>query len=236
MKKISLLLMVSASSLFLTGCWKRKKKDVIDTKVSGIVLASDESHKTVPDKVETIEYVDGSQEYLVGEVKTIFADDEIIIPVNEVIPAANNEQTFLDQLNIQTVTSPEIEKNILIEEKQKESVGIVYFDFDVSEDVKNQSKDTLKLIVNKLNELIAVYPNLEISIEGHACNSCGSERYNLVLSDDRAKTVKKKIVESTVIPSERIFETGYGTSHMIVSGNRAEQAPNRRAEIFVILK
>lgn len=38
MKKISLLLMVSASSLFLTGCWKRKKKDVTDVKVSGIVL------------------------------------------------------------------------------------------------------------------------------------------------------------------------------------------------------
>lgn len=236
MKKIFLLLMVSASSLFLTGCWKRKKKDVVDAKVSGIILSSDESHKGVPEKVETIEYVDGSQEYLVGEVKTIFADDEVVIPVNEALPVANNEQTFLDQLNIQTVTSPEIEKNILIQEKQKESVGMVYFDFDVSEDVKNQSKDTLKLIVNKLNELIAVYPNLEISVEGHACNSCGSERYNLVLSDDRAKTVKKKILESTIIPSERIFETGYGTSHMIVSGNRTEQAPNRRAEVFVILK
>lgn len=234
MKKISLLLMVSASSLFLTGCWKRKKKDVVDTKVSGMIL--NESHKAMPERVETIEYVDGSKEYLVEEVKTIFADDEIISTVDEALPTANNDQTFLDQLNIQTITSPEIEKNVLIEEKQKESVGVVYFDFDVSEDVKNESKDTLKLIVNKLNELIAIYPNLEISVEGHACNSCGSERYNLVLSDDRAKTVKKKIVESIVLPSERIFETGYGTSHMIISGNRAEQAPNRRAEIFVILK
>lgn len=234
MKKISLLLMVSASSLFLTGCWKRKKKDVIDTKVSGMIL--NESDKAMSERVETIEYVDGSKEYLVEEVKTIFADDEIINPVEEALSTANNDQTFLDQLNIQTVTSPEIERNILSEEKQKESVGVVYFDFDVSEDVKNESKDTLKLIVNKLNELIAIYPNLEISVEGHACNSCGSERYNLVLSDDRAKTVKKKIVESTVISSEKIFETGYGTSHMIVSGNRTEQTPNRRAEIFVILK
>jgi outer membrane protein OmpA-like peptidoglycan-associated protein len=236
MKKISLLLMVSASSLFLTGCWKRKKKDVTDVKVSGIVLSNNESHKTVPNTVEVIEYVGSSEEYRVGGVKTIFADDEVIVPVVEAIPGVNNEQNFLDQLNMQAVISPEVEKNILIEEKQKESVGVVYFDFDVSEDVKNQSKDTLKLVSNKLNELIAVYPNLEISIEGHACNSCGSERYNLVLSDDRAKTIKRKIVESTVIPSEKIFETGYGTSHMIVSGNRTEQAPNRRAEIFVVLK
>ncbi len=120
MKKISLLLMVSASSLFLTGCWKRKKKDVVDAKVSGMILASDESHKAMPERVETIEYVDGSKEYLVEEVKTIFADDEKITSVNEALPSANNDQTFLDQLNIQTVTSPEIEKNVLAEEKQKE--------------------------------------------------------------------------------------------------------------------
>jgi outer membrane protein OmpA-like peptidoglycan-associated protein len=128
----------------------------------------------------------------------------------------------------------EVEKNIL-ENKEKESVGVLYFDFDASQEVKKQSTDTLKLIVNKLNELVVSFPHLEVIVDGHACNSCGSERYNLVLSDDRAKTVKTKIVESTVIPSEKIFETGYGTAHMIVSGNRAEQAPNRRAEVFVIL-
>ena len=61
-EKISLLLMVSASSLFLTGCWK-EKKDVTDVKVSGIVLSNNESHKTVPNAVEVIEYVDSSEEY-----------------------------------------------------------------------------------------------------------------------------------------------------------------------------
>lgn len=234
MKKISLLLMISASSLFLTGCWKRKKKDA-QSKTSGLVLTENEVKHERPD-VEAIEYVDNSQEYKVAEVKTIFADDDVVL--DETVVITNNEQpeqSFLDQLHMKTEAIAETTSNILAENKQKESVGIVYFDFDASEDVKKQSNDTLKLIINKLNELAATYPNLEINIEGHACNSCGSERYNLVLSDDRAKTVKKKIVESTVIPAEKIFETGYGTSHMIVSGNRTEQAPNRRAEVFVVL-
>lgn len=242
MKKISLLLLVSASSLFLTGCWKRKKSHEEKQK-SGIFIQSNQglekivvvpAHEHVQE-IKAIDYVDSSAEYKICESKTIFADDE----TNEVVAVTEIEtkpDIFLDQLNDRSrVIKSDKDEVLLIQHKQKEYVGVVYFNFDVSGEIKEKSKDTMKLIINKLNELKAVYPQMEVIVEGHACNSCGSERYNLVLSDDRAKTVKSSILEGTTISADKIFETGYGTSHMIVSGNRQEQAPNRRCEIFVVL-
>lgn len=242
MKKISLLLLVSASSLFLTGCWKRKKSHEEKQK-SGIFIQSNQglekivvvpAHEHVQE-TKAIDYVDSSAEYKICESKTIFADEETneVVTVTEV---PKQSEVFLDQLEVKGVSvTADGEATLLVQHKQKEYVGVVYFNFDVSGEIKDKSKDTMKLIINKLNELKAVYPHMEVIVEGHACNSCGSERYNLVLSDDRAKTIKSSILEGTTINADKIFETGYGTSHMIVSGNRQEQAPNRRCEIFVIL-
>ena len=77
-------------------------------------------------------------------------------------------------------------------------------------------------------------PNAKIIIEGHACNSCGSERYNLDLSNNRALAIKDKIIQNTSINADNISVFGCGTSHLIVHGGRSEQSPNRRVEIFIV--
>ncbi len=71
----------------------------------------------------------------------------------------------------------------------------------------------------------------KISLEGHACDSAGSTEYNMMLSEDRAHAVADYLREAGV--KGEFYITGHGCAHLIVpSGNREQQAPNRRVEIY----
>ena len=73
-----------------------------------------------------------------------------------------------------------------------------------------------------------------IVIEGHACHSAGSAIYNLALSEKRARHVAQKFAEAG-IDSCNIKIAPRGQEMPIVKeGNRKQQAPNRRVEIFAI--
>ena len=70
-----------------------------------------------------------------------------------------------------------------------------------------------------------------ISIEGHACDSAGSTEYNMMLSEDRAREIKEYLKHQGV--RGEILYVGYGCEHLIVpTGDRKQQAPNRRVEIY----
>ena len=70
-----------------------------------------------------------------------------------------------------------------------------------------------------------------LSIEGHACDSAGSTEYNMMLSEDRARAVKEYLVTQGVKGS--ISFVGFGCEHLIIpTGDRKQQAPNRRVEIY----
>ncbi len=88
--------------------------------------------------------------------------------------------------------------------------------------------------INQIQREIDKNQNTTVIIEGHACNSCGSERYNLELSNNRAITIKNKILKNTSISPEKLSVFGCGTSHLIMHGGRVEQGPNRRVEIFIV--
>ncbi len=87
-----------------------------------------------------------------------------------------------------------------------------------------------------LKENLAVVKNLaqkgyKISIEGHACDSAGSTEYNMMLSEDRARAVKDYFKKHGV--HGKLYIIGHGCAHLRVpSGNREQQAPNRRVEIY----
>lgn len=73
-----------------------------------------------------------------------------------------------------------------------------------------------------------------ISVEGHACDSDGSTEYNMMLSEDRAREVKQTLEKKGV--RGEILYVGYGSEHLIVpTGDRRQQAPNRRVEIYAYL-
>lgn len=105
----------------------------------------------------------------------------------------------------------------------------IYFDFDQYEirpDQQATVDNNLKIVKNLLNK------GYKIVIEGHACDSAGSDSYNLMLSEDRAKSIANYF-EKNGVDTSKISLVGRGSMMKVVPfGNREQQAPNRRVEIY----
>ena len=86
-------------------------------------------------------------------------------------------------------------------------------------------------ILRKLADFINATPDiLSISIEGHA-DATGTERHNLVLSRERAASVRRLLVRFGV-DQGRLEAEAFGRSRLKVQTKRAEAA-NRRVEFWI---
>jgi len=95
-----------------------------------------------------------------------------------------------------------------------------------SSNINNGGKASL----DKLKEMLDMYPNAAVTISGHA-SSDGSTAYNQKLSEQRAASVKAYLV-SKGVDASRIDTVGYGESKPVQSNKtRKGRAMNRRAEI-----
>jgi len=89
-----------------------------------------------------------------------------------------------------------------------------------------------------IDELLMVLdrnPKMRIEIQGHIC-CVDADRRNLSL--ERAKQVRR-VLQSNMIPSNRIKVRGFGVSHPrfpIPEANEAQAAANRRVEIMILSK
>jgi outer membrane protein OmpA-like peptidoglycan-associated protein/tetratricopeptide (TPR) repeat protein len=89
------------------------------------------------------------------------------------------------------------------------------------------------LELNNLVELLVNYPNLQLEISGHTDN-IGTSTYNLELSQKRAESVVKYLVDKG-IASNRLIAKGYGSTQPNFSNDTAEgRLKNRRTEFKVI--
>jgi OOP family OmpA-OmpF porin len=106
---------------------------------------------------------------------------------------------------------------------------IIHFDVD-SPRVKHVSWP----LVNRVAKFINATPDItEIDVEGHA-DETGTEAYNLVLSQERAKTIRRLLTHFGV-SADRIITLGYGESRPRAHGQRPEQlSENRRVEFIVV--
>jgi outer membrane protein OmpA-like peptidoglycan-associated protein len=104
----------------------------------------------------------------------------------------------------------------------------VFFDTD-SYSLKPESKVELDKLVNFLND----NTTLKIELGGHTDNQ-GSKEHNLLLSKDRANTVKKYL-ESQGIAAERLTTNGYADAKPIDTNDTEKgRANNRRMEFKVL--
>lgn len=119
---------------------------------------------------------------------------------------------------------------------------VVYFDFDryeVKDSEAAKVERDARLAAERLKAEADAGRQAYVVVEGHACHSAGSDAYNLALSEKRAKVLADRMT-SAGIPRQAIKVVGRGSERPAiidgkeVTGNRAEQAPNRRDEVNVV--
>ncbi|OHD58527.1 MAG: hypothetical protein A2014_07345 [Spirochaetes bacterium GWF1_49_6] len=110
------------------------------------------------------------------------------------------------------------------------NMGQILFDID-----KASLKPESMIVLDKLAEVLRKYPLLDIQVSGHT-DITGNEKWNMTLSELRAKTVADYLVSKGISP-ERISYTGCGSSKPIAPNNTEEgRMLNRRVEIKIITK
>ncbi len=154
------------------------------------------------------------------------------------IPMASNgaKKGFFDEevdgfvLEDDKVAQNDKKDESLLAQTDTKQFQAIYFDFDkysIRQDqqdpVDRDAKEALKLVQDEQKTVV---------VEGHADHAAGSKTYNLILSEHRAQEVAKQL-EQAGVPAERVKVVGRGTEMPVVlGGNRQEQAPNRRVEMF----
>jgi outer membrane protein OmpA-like peptidoglycan-associated protein len=102
----------------------------------------------------------------------------------------------------------------------------VFFDFDESV-LRSDQTGTMEenLAILKDN------PNMHIILGGHA-DERGTREYNLALSEWRAKTIQKYLIDNGIAP-ERIIIYAYGKDYPLKKGHdEASRSYNRRVDIL----
>ncbi len=106
--------------------------------------------------------------------------------------------------------------------------GNIYFNFN-----KADVKPAMQLQLTKIAQALAAVPDQNLLIEGHT-DSIGSNEYNLSLSESRAQSVQKILLDGG-IAGERMEIKGYGESKPIAdNATPSGQAQNRRVEIVLV--
>ncbi|MDJ0654734.1 MAG: OmpA family protein [Xanthomonadales bacterium] len=108
------------------------------------------------------------------------------------------------------------------------TLGDVLFEYGESR-LKQESLQNLDRLVGFLEQ----YPDNTISIEGHT-DSRGSEQFNLDLSQARADSVRRELINRG-LPAARLQAVGLGEEFPVASNdNDPGRQQNRRVEIIIL--
>ncbi len=166
------------------------------------------------------------------------------------IPVAQDEvKSFFDQdfdelaLSEQPFANVEDDSQYAwIDQKNNDGFKKVYFDFD-KYNIKATEKEAVAQDVDRMKKLLNEEANtgkqVQFIINGNSDHAAGSDAYNRILSERRAKTLKDHAIAAG-IPAERVKIVGRGSDMPEIvngkpcSGDKDQQAPNRRDEIQVL--
>ncbi len=104
----------------------------------------------------------------------------------------------------------------------------IHFETGSAEVSMSQAK-TLRTVADAMQKVLGKDPGETFFIEGHT-DAVGSDRSNLVLSDERAESVAVLLTEVYGIPAENLVSQGYGERFLKISTPEPEEE-NRRVTI-----
>jgi OOP family OmpA-OmpF porin len=113
----------------------------------------------------------------------------------------------------------------------KEAVSItldVEFDFDSA-----KSRPAHSIEVKKVADFMQQYPSTTVSFEGHS-DSMGDAGYNQSLSEKRAASVAKLLIEEFKVDASRVRSIGYGEAKPVASNNNEAGRQSNRRVVAVI--
>lgn len=165
------------------------------------------------------------------EYKVLF-EKEDYLSHNEIVPKLSNADSRKLRNEVVSRMNPfsmkyKARKDLVIQ------IDNIYFDLNSSY-IQEKSMPVLKKLKGFLNE----NPNVKIELSAHT-DCQGEDKYNLWLSDRRAKNTKEYLVNNGIAP-ERIQAKGYGEEKMIVTDcelqkrDDTEAQKNRRVEVKIL--
>ncbi|HEU4653277.1 MAG TPA: OmpA family protein [Steroidobacteraceae bacterium] len=88
-------------------------------------------------------------------------------------------------------------------------------------------------LMQKVRDALQLFPDASISVEGHT-DANGSDSANLILSQDRADSVKSYLVSNFGMNPEKISSIGYGEARPVATNETPEgRARNRRIDLVI---
>ena len=155
------------------------------------------------------------------------------IPKKErVIPDDPDEHQVVDEREpapIETEGPPE-EPRVVIEDSRLEILDKIYFNSD-SDQLQRRSHAVLDTVA----EVLHAHPEIRIiGVEGHT-DSTGPSAYNMRLSQRRAESVVRYLVNEGGVPQDRFIAEGFGETQPLVPNAKTKMslAQNRRVEFHI---
>ncbi len=100
---------------------------------------------------------------------------------------------------------------------------------------KTNISPTAAKVLDRNGAILKANPDIKVEIGGHT-DSSGSEKANQKISEKRAESVKRYLMDKFNIPADRMVVKGYGSKKPIADNKtKGGRAKNRRVE-FVELK
>ncbi|MEY9197120.1 OmpA family protein [Sinorhizobium sp. CCBAU 05631] len=157
--------------------------------------------------------------------------DEYIVDVAE--DPDRDYYEFLSEPPVEQVervyTIDEVRNSARLRDKVRRiDLDTIHFATGSAEVSMTQAK-TLRGVADAMNKVLEKDPGETFFIEGHT-DAVGSDRSNLVLSDERAESVAVLLTEVYGVPAENLVTQGYGERFLKIRTPEAEQE-NRRVTI-----
>lgn len=162
--------------------------------------------------------VDCNKKYTVVGSKEDYKDDMKVVETDNKHENVSEADLYLEPLinNNQIVINP------------------IFFDFD-KWNIRTDAQYELENIV----DVMLAHPTMVIKIESHT-DSRGSDKYNLKLSDRRAKSTRDYIISRGIAPERIESAIGYGESMLLnkcsngVKCSEEEHQLNRRSYFYIL--
>ncbi len=192
--------------------------------------------KTSKGLPSSVELIDIAGKQTISKVQTDEQGNYLVtLPIGKDYVFNVNRKGYLfysdNFLLSQQTTDSVFEKNIPLQPLEvNASVVLNNIFFDINKfDIKPESQVELDKIVQLLND----NPTLKIQIAGHTDN-VGKPAENLILSNNRAKTVVSYLINNRISPQRLSFK-GFGETQPVADNKTEEgRARNRRTEMKVV--